>query len=636
MNRTLGVEPPRDTAPARLLIPALPLADESVSSLVVRAADRNCVQLSDILRQTGATYLKRIEPIQHADDLAFCLGLPPSDITHRSISRSLERSEFVRYFGTDFLASHFNFARYAFSPEALEISPHHRARWHFSSFPYCTESWSMLRHTCFACGTRLAWAKRESLIRCHECGHDLRSSPVERVAAGVRPALLLLSQLLSTQSEERQTAIRAFPSEFHGLSEGSIYNVVIRFSRAQTEIPVGRDGPNGGLTAEHLARGCDIALKFPRSFERIAKSRSRDNQTISPFFTRMTVDGALRADPLAKEVILRQVALVEPVRHGPTRLRHLRDAEGHVSTTTAARTLRIDRSSTCRLLDAGHLKTSKVRGDGRKYRWIEPNSLANLAARFADRVSATELESMLGAPREAIEQLAGVGRLVPLGDPAANLVFPGLQMKRAPSEALLQDLSGVIAPPREERMVSLRDAFLAIGNQQKPWAAIVLAAIAGRLPEPLSAGGDAGLRIEDLLIPDALARDLAHGRYPELLAIPDFGRGLGKPVPMNRLEVERYLNCFPRDVSWLMAHNRLTPKSNEIRRFSRVEVARLGASLISSREISWRWRVSPTFRDDLERRAGISRALGPFWPRPGVMAYFQHRLPSGRPVEGAH
>lgn len=278
-------------------------------------------------------------------------------------------------------------------------------------------------------------------------------------------------------------------------------------------------------------------------------------------------------------------------------------------------------------------KTGRTRGGTRIYRWIERASLDALAARFADRISATELESMLGAPREAIEQLAGVGLLAPLGDPAANLVFPGLQMKRAPSAALLQSLSRVIAPHREERMVSLRDAFLAIGSQQKPWAATILAAIAERLPEPLSVDGDVGLRIEGLLISDTMARDLAHGRYPELLAVPTYNSALGSPAPLNRLEVERYLNCFPRDVSWLMARKHLTPQSSEIRRFSRVEVARLGVALISSREISWRWRVSPAFRDDLERRAGISRALGPFWPRPEVIAYFRHRLPSGRPVE---
>lgn len=633
MTQKSGAAPHRNNTTARLLIPVQPYEDESVSGLVVRAADTNYVGTSDILSEAGTLYTKGIEPIQNAENLASCLGVPLNVVEDRAIFWSTERDDFVSYFGAEFRSTHFNFSRYAFSPKALEISLHHRARWHFSSFPYCTESWSVLRHTCPRCDMRLAWRGRDSLIPCGWCTHDLRKSPAEKLGMGVRPALLLLSQLLSTNPNERQTAIRAFPAEFHEFSENTIFNVVIHFAHAQTDIPVGRRGPNGGLTAEHLARGCDIALQFPGSFKRIAKSRSRDNQTISPFFTKLAAPHALRADPLLKEVLLREMARVEPLRHGPTRLRYLRDAEGHVSTTIAARTLRIDRSATSRLLDAGHLETSRARGLTRRCRWIEPNSLADLAARFADRISATELESILGAPREAIEQLAGVGLLVPLGDPAADLVFPGLQMKRAPSEALLQSLSRVVAPSREERMMSLRDTFTAIGNQQKPWAAIILAAIAGRLPEPLSVDGDARLRIEDLLVPEALARDLAHGRYPELLKIPEFGRELGQPVPLNRLEVERYLNCFPRDVSWLMARKHLTPRSSEIRRFSRVEVARLGASLISSREISWRWRVSPAFRDDLERRVGISRALGPFWPRPEVIAYFQRRFPSGRPVE---
>jgi hypothetical protein len=62
------------------------------------------------------------------------------------------------------------------------------------------------------------------------------------------------------------------------------------------------------------------------------------------------------------------------------------------------------------------------------------------------------------------------------------------------------------------------------------------------------------------------------------------------------------------------------------------EVAALGQSIISSREISWRWRVSPALRDVLAKEHGIGRTLGPFWPRAAVEEYFAARFPFGRPV----
>ena len=95
---------------------------------------------------------------------------------------------------------------------------------------------------------------------------------------------------------------------------------------------------------------------------------------------------------------------------------------------------------------------------------------------------------------------------------------------------------------------------------------------------------------------------------------------------MTRVEAESYLNCFPRDLSWLMAEGHLHTS------LSRQDVAELGRNLISSREISWRWRVSPSFREAMAKDRGIKRTLGPFWARAAVEGYFAEVFPAGRPI----
>jgi len=75
-----------------------------------------------------------------------------------------------------------------------------------------------------------------------------------------------------------------------------------------------------------------------------------------------------------------------------------------------------------------------------------------------------------------------------------------------------------------------------------------------------------------------------------------------------------------------MAEGHLQPK------LALEEVEALGKRVISSREIMWRWRVSPTLREGLTREHGIKRVLGPFWPRREVEEHFAKLFPRGGPA----
>jgi hypothetical protein len=128
------------------------------------------------------------------------------------------------------------------------------------------------------------------------------------------------------------------------------------------------------------------------------------------------------------------------------------------------------------------------------------------------------------------------------------------------------------------------------------------------------------------------ARQLASGDCAELLAVPPRISDLGSLPGFTRTEVEHYLNCFPRDVAWLIQAGHLEPYGATRLFFAREQVVALGNTLISSREITWRWRVSPEMRERLHLEGIVRRSLGPFWPRTEITTHFATLLPKGVPI----
>jgi hypothetical protein len=101
---------------------------------------------------------------------------------------------------------------------------------------------------------------------------------------------------------------------------------------------------------------------------------------------------------------------------------------------------------------------------------------------------------------------------------------------------------------------------------------------------------------------------------------------LDHELTLSRQEVETYLNCFPRDVSWLISAGHLRSTSSA-HGFPREAVETLGRELITTREINWRWRLVPEIRDKLAAVSGIRRVAGPFWPRDAIEEHFtKHEL----------
>ena len=219
-------------------------------------------------------------------------------------------------------------------------------------------------------------------------------------------------------------------------------------------------------------------------------------------------------------------------------------------------------------------------------------------------------------------------KLVRLNDDLAITALHGRsQLRRDSADAFALKLNSILRfPPRDLPLLALGDLFHGIGGQHKPWGAILQAALAGHIPIYFDGDLSGDIDLRKASLSEALARDVLAKRRLDLLAVP-------RPTSyrvfrgyLTRVEAESYLNCFPRDLSFLVANTDIDPRMWEN------DIHYLARTFITSREISWRWRVSPMLRDALPISHSIRRVLGPFWPRQEIEQHFNSMFPEGAPV----
>lgn len=233
-------------------------------------------------------------------------------------------------------------------------------------------------------------------------------------------------------------------------------------------------------------------------------------------------------------------------------------------------------------------------------------------------------------PFDGVEQLFSLGLLPQNNSPYVRILHPDLQLDRSAALALVDDIRSRLAPAHD-KAISLREALLAIGACEKPWGALIAGILQGEIPGGVALAAGVPLRFDSLTVSPEFSRLLLTEDYAFLRRLPTRSPLLGAQRDLGRTELEQYLNCFPRDVSHLIVTGHLEIQGSGVARFSRSQVAQLGLRLISSREIMWRWRISPAMREALPNH-GIERTVGPFWPRDQVTRHLEAVFPAGRPV----
>ncbi|MDR6658969.1 hypothetical protein J2W51_001511 [Tardiphaga robiniae] len=210
------------------VIPAEPIAGESLMGFVTRACDKNGhPSVAHVLKLAGFETLRaRFLPISETVDLerlAQFFGCQAEDLRSRlQLSTKVQGSlpnTFVNHLGTPVRSFMREPALRRVSPASLRMSPHHRAIWTLRSLSYCPESGELLTSHCPnpECGRPLGWTYAYGVPFCEWCidddsnpTTDLRGLELPRLSGDELKLYRLVSDLLSGSSD----AMRAVPPPF--------------------------------------------------------------------------------------------------------------------------------------------------------------------------------------------------------------------------------------------------------------------------------------------------------------------------------------------------------------------------------------------------------------------------------------
>jgi hypothetical protein len=601
----------------RVLFPLKPYEGESYFGFTTRLASWNCFESRrHFLRAVGFARTVATDLHQALNDdgsLAWRMGL-----SHDELGALVARS-----LGEDYRRElHWNKRR--ISPKGLSESLHHRFAWSIASLPHCPSTWDLLVGKCPSCSHELGWPAVREVHLCESCGFDLRRTKTEKVPHAARQGLAFLADLAVVAPNATITPDLGLPVALAGERRVDVFRLIYLVARVLAKWKALRTFDNSSSVAQtkYLAEAVVLFHQYPYSFDELSgPARGRE----MPMLSRMRL--ALVHSPECTRMFDRLLSDWEPCRHGIQRLKRDREAADCLTVREAAEVMRIENRGVRTLVDSGLLTPVNTRGSERKYDWLPKDTVTRIAASLARRASVREFSRTYQIPVSGVLQLCSAGLLTENACPFVGALHPSPQLDEQDVSRFVARLQSVLHfAPYGLETVSLEDTFHGIGGRPKPWSTIIGAALSRNLKLYADDGMGSPLRIKDLRISRELARAIVCGQREDLLDIPAPISASLIQQTFSRGEAEQYLNCFPRDLSWLLCNGHLGAE------LPAAAIEQFGRELISSREIAWRWRVSPTMRDSLSADHRISRCLGSFWPRREVEEHFARLFPQGGPA----
>lgn len=612
--------------PAPILFPTKPHPDESLAGYLARTTDLNGFDsTSQLLRLAGIAGHKNVSNkiAQELSSVSSFFGISAEQLRQILIPIPPHNHLHIDYCGINLPRSRFEFDIRRVSPASLRKSSYHRAQWQIKSLPLCMESWEFLIDHCpgATCGKTLGWLKCVEIDRCEHCQFDLKQAEPPQVTQELIGSLSLARDLFHHSPSVRSGAISRLAPPFQQLAHTDACELFHLVAEALSP-NITKNCQHPETSTSTLALAAEFLMDFPNKLSEISLDEgNRRTFKTSSLFWRLR-ERARGGETAQKSALLAMADSAEAAYYGYCRSSRMRNLAHQATPRLAAAQLGISTRNLEEIIRAGLCGRDGKRPpiNGLDQRWIEDEDITWLRNRLQRRMTLVEFSQRYGVPLAGIEQLISLGLLQPCAEPVVQLVHRDADLDRESVATLIDRVANDVAPPLPDS-IALEDVFHGIGAREKPWGPLIAAALAGQIPGGLGLEPGAPLRFERVTIPKDFAWDLLSGRYPQFTALPENAQGLAHSRGCSRLEAQRYLNCFSRDLSWLVAHGHLFSFNNGTSIY-RGEVEALGVDLISSREISWRWRVSPEMREALPATHGIKRALGSFWPRKAVEEHF--------------
>jgi len=628
----MAVEIRRRTRGASILFPLEPMLDESIRGYLARVADWNCLDSrTDLLRFAGLTYVRRDLSDRISTELSSVsdvLGIRDGALRRILNPTVGGNPEVVDYFGLPSQRRRFEIKGRRVSPASLARSAHHRARWQIRLLPFCPESWEHLIDTCpsSTCGKPLRWAGCLEIDRCEHCDFDLKLATPATVPADLRETLSFVGDLVHPAPEVRAKALARLPPPLNEVAAHDVFEVLCVVTRSVTPEHI-KLTTSAQFDTTYLALAAQVLLDYPATFDRLAEAGRNADHRILPLFAKLRRRAKEKAG-VQKALILSMVDRAETAHHGPARVAKMREEEGEWTFHRSAVWLGISLFEFNKVVAAGLATPAPRKGRVRNISWIKPGQVHPLSIGLRRRMETAEFVQSYQLPLAGVEQLVSLGLLEPCTEPIVQLLYPGFQLDRVSVLGFVDRLAEALAPPLPDS-VALEDVFHGVGGGEKPWGPVIQAALDERIPGGLGIEPGERLQFQRLTISRQFAWEFLAGRYSDLLALPRRSKLLDPAADFSRIEAERYLNCFPRDLAWLISGRHISSYSNG-QFVGRAKVEKLARKLISAREISWRWRVSPGMRDALP-----DRVIGPFWLRSAVEEHFAKLFGDGlQPWDG--
>lgn len=583
------------TRGASVLFPLEPKVDESIRGYLARTADWNCFDSrTDLLRLAGLTYVRRDLSDRIAGEISAMSAV--LGIRSTSLRRILNpvvdgNHEVLDYFGMPFQRRRLEVKGRRLSPVSLRASVHHRARWQIKQLSFCPESWEQLIETCpsEACGRPLRWADCLEIDRCEHCQFDLKAAEGHSVPMDLREPLGFVADLLHPSPETRGEALSRLPAPLSELPANEVFELLCVVARATT--PDHLNPKSGAFDNWYLARATQALLDYPKTFDQIAMENASATDGTPPLHLRLRLRSREKS-LLQRSLIHGFMDRAQSIHSEATPVSRPRRERDGLIYLRPAQWLGVELPDFKKIVAAGMV--SPASGRLRLVRRVRLSELQPINIALRRRLPVSEFVQSYGLPRAGVEQLVSLSMLHQCEEPVVRLLYPSFQLDRVSVLQFVDRISEFLAPPLPES-VALEDLFHGIGGQEKPWGAMLRAALAGQIPGGLGLEYEAKLRFERLTIPRQFALEILAGRYPEMLQVPDRCAQLGDQADLTLREAQRYLNCFRRDLDWLVANGHLK-KLEHGQVVRRRSVEDLGRALISDREISWRWRISSTLR----------------------------------------